>query len=696
MAVDDVLNTGKEAQNQLEGFVDKANAGTEAAKQYGQSLLDVATNWIGGAGAVKQWTSALMDTTTFSKTAAAATTMLAASLLGTSKAFAGFDSSTYGAGFQGISSQIQSSIEPLSKMSGGLAMLADRLNIKAPAGIALTAEFMKDAVGAIFKNVDAAQNFQNAYLGMALASGQAAQLFIQAKGDLSGLGSVLSNQVDAITGISSATGIAFPKINDFYLALGKLPGALQETTKATGGSTGSLQAWQAAIDIATAGGMNLKTAADQQTIAYDRFGKVGDKANEFMARQIELSQNSGISLDKTTAYVDRMATAFQYLGDNTKGTSEIFSDMFARLRDSGVGVEPAIALVDGMTTSMTKMSVAQKAFLSARSGGPGGLMGAAQIEKDLKEGKTGEVMDKMRKSLMQQFGGHITTLDEASKSQAAASQFQRQREMLKSGAFGIGGGSTDEQATDLLSALSKPSGGKSGKDAGALLQSLRDQGKTVADQNRTMFTKMGTDVESIKMKGGLELLAAVKVGLGVSNPSVKKMMDADRAEGGTTASIATKATTDVSDISDTMAAKNVQGIKTRAIDVLSNFPDMLAGIKGRVVAPPTAAEKASTQDAERNRIRRQIQSSSASGSVGSAAQTASKSQTVQAAASAASKSGKTTPTAPSQGTSKTATSSGKQPIVVNASIYVDGRLVQKSTSHHMQHEIAGDDSAKQP
>ena len=79
--------------------------------------------------------------------------------------------------------------------------------------------------------------------------------------------------------------------------------------------------------------------------------------------------------------------------------SGIMNDYVGALQNTGMTGQHAMEVVKGMTDSIAGMSVAQKAFLSSQTGGPGGLMGAFQIEKDLREGKIDKVFDKVRQTM---------------------------------------------------------------------------------------------------------------------------------------------------------------------------------------------------------------------------------------------------------------------------------------------------------
>jgi hypothetical protein len=655
-AAGEIADSGKDAAALLTGLTNMMNTNGVAAGALSGLWSNVANSMLKGSGALRELSDSMRNGTAMSSTMTNAMTSLSAVVLGTSRAFEGFDSNRYASGFQSVSNQISTAVDPILKMAGGMQKLAGMLDIKTPEGITKLRSLLSDMYGAVGQNVDAAQTFQNSFLQMSLASGQAGALFRAAKDDLSGLNGVLKDQIDATTGVARATGIAYPAVNDFYMKMGQIPGALQALTAATGGATGSVQAWQAAIDVATASGMTLEQAITQQKKAYDLFGATGDQALEFMARQAELSTRAQVPLEQTTGYLNKMGDAFKFLGDNTKGSNQIFLDMFNNLRNSGVGVGPAIEQIEHVGESISKLTVAQKAFISSRSGGPGGLMGAAQIEKELREGKTEDVFNKMRQSFLNQVGGKVVTLDEASRSQAAASQFEKQRRMLMSGAFG-GMAASEDQATNLLNMLAKPKADVSVKEQKDLLSGMRDQGKTVADQNRTLFTGIGAGVESIKAKGGLELLAAVKAGFGVNNNQIKASMDQDKVSATETSATATTEATQGRDISAQTTSKNIGDITSAYKYMTSNIGESLNNAVAGVVKPTTATGEAAGQTAAYNQLLHQRRTTPA-GSLAAAAHQASAGTTTAFVSS-------TQPSHPP--------SPKENRPVVNVVVYVDGK-----------------------
>lgn len=219
-----------------------------------------------------------------------------------------------------------------------------------------------------------------------------------------------------------------------------------------------------------------------------------------------------------------------------------------------------------------------------------------------------------------------------------------------------------------------------------------------------MFTKMGTDVESIKMKGGLELLAAVKSASGVNNATIQKSMEMDRNESSATANQAQTASKTGTDISDQTTSKNVQGLKTHAAAAISAIPDLLKTLSDDMSSPLTPEAQAQQQEASRVVLARELQTARGKGTTASTTvaraaggiQSATSSQQMHAAmahtASTLARKTDTTAASGASTTPKNPPGANKQPIVVNANVYVDGKLIQSHQSHQVAQDLGNHSS----
>jgi hypothetical protein len=179
-------------------------------------------------------------------------------------------------------------------------------------------------------------------------------------------------------------------------------------------------------------------------------------------------------------------------GKNIDSTANILNNYVGVLRGFGVSGKQSIEIIKGMTDSISGMSMAQKALLSARTGGPGGIAGALKIEDLIRKGKTDEVLEMVRKDITKQFG-KVVTMDQAIADPRLAGQFEKQRMMLQSGAYGKIA-QRPEDATRILDAFKQIEMGKAkptdlAKNIGdkASGADYIDKGQKLGEQTLTPF-----------------------------------------------------------------------------------------------------------------------------------------------------------------------------------------------------------------
>jgi hypothetical protein len=102
------------------------------------------------------------------------------------------------------------------------------------------------------------------------------------------------------------------------------------------------------------------------------------------------------------------------------------------LESTGLSATQAVEVASGLSNQVAKLTTGQLSFVSQRSGGAGGLLGAAQETVKLQK-DPGEVVKDAMNTIQQQFGGKIVTVKDAvaSGSQADAAQWQKQTLMLQ-------------------------------------------------------------------------------------------------------------------------------------------------------------------------------------------------------------------------------------------------------------------------
>jgi hypothetical protein len=348
--------------------------------------------------------------------------------------------------------------------------------------------------------IDQHINMERAVFNMTAQTGQMNTMFGSTSVSLSDLSNVSKNYEDKLNNIATATHSDREATGAYFEALNKLPPIYGQNVDGATRMKDQMVALSTNITLAHGSGQQFNDVLSQQKTLMETFNVTAANSNNITAEGAQLTQKFGVNIADTTRFLTSMADTFQFLGDNTEGVTNIFNEFFGGLREGGLGIKPAIETVKQMGESLVHLNIAQKAFISGRTGGPGGLLGGIQIEKDLAAGNTKGVMDKLRQSFMQSLpGGKVITRDEVT-TQAQASQYEAQVRKLHSGAFG-NIAKTDEQAAAILKAFSsnKPADLKSANDA------LKDVMKTGTDYQKLSYTRVdhiAATLDGMAMHGG--------------------------------------------------------------------------------------------------------------------------------------------------------------------------------------------------
>jgi hypothetical protein len=226
---------------------------------------------------------------------------------------------------------------------------------------------------------------------------------------------------------------------------------------------------------------SLNFAYDNLSTSQGKIVDSGQKAAEFFATISSVANTLKLKFDDVQPVMNAIAEQFKFVGNETDAAAKVLGRYTDALRETGLTSKASLGIVQEMVGTMSNLTTGTKAFLSLRSGGPGGLQGGFQIDQLLRQGKLDQVVQMAERSLKQQFGGRIYSQAEAAQSPEAASQFMRQRQLLQSGAFGIGKGMSDDKATRLLESLGKGDLGAASKEIKTGQSALTDVTKKGAD-----------------------------------------------------------------------------------------------------------------------------------------------------------------------------------------------------------------------
>jgi hypothetical protein len=368
---------------------------------------------------------------------------------------------------------------------------------------------LKSYANSFFTSADNALKLQNATLQLAARTGNLDNVFKAAGDSLENMNSLLSSQTMAMADTMKATGISEDAVEKFYMTLGQVPKALESTVSSGDSASGSMSMLTATIKLAHGTGRDFNEVVQDLHTSFRDYGLVGESALKFTARFSELSNKFGVELKDMREGLMGAAGAFKNIADAiggaatmTEAAAKIMNDYIGGLKQSGMTGAHAIETIRGMTDAMAGMRIEQKAFLSAQTGGPGGLMGGYQIEKMMREGKIDEVFDKVRQTMQKQFG-KIVTLDDASKSETSAAQLTKQTMLLRQGPLGQIVKS-DQDAYRLLETFKAkqegraPTGGiAQGLEPGGLQDAIK-KGSTVEEKSYTTLTSINNHMAALR------------------------------------------------------------------------------------------------------------------------------------------------------------------------------------------------------
>ena len=222
----------------------------------------------------------------------------------------------------------------------------------------------------------------------------------------------------------------------------------------------------------------------------------------------DLSSNLGIELDDIKQGLMGAADAFKNItnagaesGKMVLSLRDDMNTMVGGLKQFGMTGQHATQVYADMQKGMAGMTTAQKAYVSAQTGGPGGLLGAAEIDKMMLSGDVVGMKKKMMDTLKKQIGPIMDISDV--KDQASAAKFERQKMMMTQGPLGSALGIKDPMDAIKMSAMLKAeaSGGlttkklSEGGDRG--LQDAIGKGTAIENQNNTELTEANITLNDI-------------------------------------------------------------------------------------------------------------------------------------------------------------------------------------------------------
>jgi hypothetical protein len=404
---------------------------------------------------------------------------------------------------------------------GATAMMAAAQSMAA--GLGQTIPASKSAGNALFSFMDnmltGADNTLRAANAMeqySAKSGGLDNLLSRAGPHLEKMNELVAQQRAGWGDTADAVNLPMDQVEKYFGVMGSLPGIMSETVTASDGmmakSTGSMSknisVLTAGILTAVGSGRELSAVVDDMNVAFKNYGVVGESALKFSAQLSKISNDNKVSIDSVKTALGAVANEFGRFanaGDAaakmSQGLAESIDQYSQALQNSGMSAENALKNAQGLVGAMGQMDVAQRALLSQQTGGPGGLMGAAQIEKLMRDDPKA-ALEKMRQMITKQMGPAVS-VDEAAASPAAAARQAAQRAMLTQGPFKIA--SNDQDATRMLDAMAKIGTGQAKNvdftkvlgDTMSTGQDIQSKSFTEVQKGITALNKIQAAVDSI-------------------------------------------------------------------------------------------------------------------------------------------------------------------------------------------------------
>lgn len=448
-----------------------------------------------------------------------------------------------------------------SGLSGMIGVLGKQLIDAGVPQTAINAAFQQ-GTGAVLNlaqglltHADNMLKAQSVTIQLAASTGNLGDVWSAAGDDLKNINTLLATQTTMIADSTGATGLSAKQVEEYYAQLGQIPGALNATVTASekGGEQTSMLT--AAIEVATGTGRKYADVMTDLKTAFQAYGLVGENALRFSTRMSDVSSRLKAPIDDVTKSLRNSASAFQMFAtgqENAASSAESLAKTLnsygKALESTGLSATAAVEVAGNLSNQVSKLSTGQLAFISQRTGGAGGLQGAAQETLKLQTDPGAVVKDAMD-TLKQQFG-RIVTVQEAATSESAASQNIKQTALLQQ----LLGPLAKDQATAnrLLEAMKNQDAGQQDAVVGALdelkptsVQDAAAKGVKIQEGSYSELTKIRSQLERMRyiadqgagraLQTALTARGGIAPGLaqGEMSTNLRQSMHANMARGGT-------------------------------------------------------------------------------------------------------------------------------------------------------------------
>lgn len=421
---------------------------------------------------------------------------------------------------------IKDSIGDGATAIGKLSELATSMGQKMPEAFKGSLDMASKFVMGLARSADNAVKLRTAYIQLAAQTGELGEVY-QASGEhLENLNMLVVQQQKMITDTAQATGMSSGQVEKYYSQLAAIPQALNSVV--SGGKKGadSISMLTSVMQFAAGSGRKYSEVIDDIHESFSDFRISGEDALKFTSRMTELTNkfgSLGIEFKDVRNGLTGMSKEFKDITDAgaaaskmTENMAQVMGNYIESLTKTGMTSGHAIDVIKNMTGAISDLRIEQKAFLSAQTGGPGGLMGGFQIEKMIRDGDIKGVMDKVQAQMKKQFG-RIVTLDEATQSQQSASQLTRQMTMLRSGPLGQFA-KTDQDAYRVLESFKQKDSGQNSDfklDSSAMVGTM-DKGVEIQQKTYTEISRIRGIIEGSRGIANTEAANMIEEGFASS------------------------------------------------------------------------------------------------------------------------------------------------------------------------------------
>lgn len=396
-----------------------------------------------------------------------------------------------GTGIETFKNMAGSMVESLTRMGKSVdSNIIQSLGSSSVSVVAGATRALFDYVKTVVKAGDELKVVREGLIAQAVASGNLDQVLHRAGRNMQNFNDIASRQQKMWDDVSQASGIAVEDVAKYSAELNKVPGVLSTMMKEVHGGNKTNKLFIDTLNLFRISGRNYADITKDMSTATQQMGLSQRAALEYTARMSVAAKEIGVPFEELHGAITSSAKAFKMFTTEgaageamAKNLEATMSGYIQTLRSSGIPMSNAIEMAGNFTGAMHEMTLGQKAFVSQMTGGPGGLMGAFQIEKLMDEGKIDQVFGKVQDTLRKQFGRIVTT-SQAAQSQSAAEQMTRQIQILRQGPLGKFA-SSDAEARRLLDSMSKPG------SAANLQDTIKDMKK---DAPMERFLQMGNKI----------------------------------------------------------------------------------------------------------------------------------------------------------------------------------------------------------